>query len=54
MLFINEIIILKEQGGVPVVSSREIAERFGKDHAKVLRTISDKLEVNPILASLIH
>lgn len=51
MIFINEIIILKEQGGVPVVSSREIAERFGKDHAKVLRTISDKLEVNPILAS---
>lgn len=46
----NEI-ILKEQNGQVVVSSREVAEKFGKRHDHVIRTIADKIEVNPKLGS---
>lgn len=46
----NEI-ILKEQNGQVVVSSRDVAEKFGKRHANVIRDIEDKIEVNSILSS---
>lgn len=42
---------VKEYEGQPVVSSREVANNFEKEHSKVLRTIENKIEVNPILAS---
>lgn len=42
---------VKEYEGQPVVSSREVANNFEKEHSKVLRTIKEKIEVNPILAS---
>lgn len=35
-----------------VVSSRVVAEKFGKEHSKVLRAIKDKISTNPKLASL--
>lgn len=34
----NEI-ILKNENGVPVVSSRDVAEKFKKQHSSVLKTI---------------
>ena len=34
-----------------MVSSRQVAENFGKDHAKVLRSIEGYISENPILAS---
>lgn len=57
MDYINEMnnlvasIDVKEYEGQPVVSSREVADNFEKEHSKVLRTIKEKIEVNPILAS---
>lgn len=57
MDYINEMnnlvasIDVKEYEGQPVVSSREVANNFEKEHSKVLRTIKEKIEVNPILAS---
>lgn len=47
----DELINIKEHEGKPVVSSREVANNFEKEHSKVLRTIKGKIEVNPILAS---
>ena len=32
-------IILSTQNGEPVASSRDVAERFGKEHKDVLRSI---------------
>lgn len=43
---------LQDKDGQIVVSSRDVAVRFGKDHAKVLRAIKDKISTNPKLASL--
>lgn len=37
--------------GVVLVSSRDIAERFGKRHNHVLRAILSKIELNPILGT---
>lgn len=57
MDYINEMnnlvanIEVKEYKGQPVVSSKEVANNFEKEHSKVLRTIKEKIEVNPILAS---
>ena len=42
---------ITEKDGEVVVSSREVAKNFEKEHSKVLRTIENKIEVNPILAS---
>ncbi|MCI9110191.1 Rha family transcriptional regulator [uncultured Clostridium sp.] len=36
---------------VVVVSSRKVAEDFGKEHAKILRSIEGYISENPILAS---
>lgn len=47
----TELVQLQEQNGVPVVGSREVADRFGKRHDHVLRAILDKIEVNPILGA---
>lgn len=47
----NEIINIKSQNGKAVVSSREVAEHFGKRHSEVIRAIEKKLEVNAILRS---
>ncbi len=46
-----ENIKIENKNGEMVVSSREVAENFGKEHSKVLRTIQEKIEVSPILAS---
>ncbi len=46
-----ENINLKNKNGVVVVSSREVAENFGKRHDHVLRDIRNKIEVNPILGT---
>ena len=40
-------IILKEQNGQVLASSREVAERFGKAHDKVCRDIKRLLESQP-------
>ena len=47
----NELIKIINKEGTMVVSSREVASNFGKEHSKVLRTIQEKIEVSPILAS---
>ncbi len=46
-----ENIKIENKNGEMVVSSREVAENFEKEHSKVLRTIQEKIEVSPILAS---
>ncbi len=46
----NEVQVINNNGEL-VVSSRKVAEDFGKDHAKVLRSIANMLYENPILAS---
>ena len=46
-----ENINLENKNGVMVVSSREVAENFGKRHDHVLRDIRNKIEVNPILGT---
>jgi len=40
---------MRDDTGVPVVNSRDVAETFGKEHSKVLRDIRD-LEIEPNLA----
>lgn len=45
------IINIKNQDGQLVVTSRQIAEDFGKMHKHVLRAIEDKISLNPILGS---
>lgn len=46
----NEITV-QEKNGQVVVSSRDVAEKFGKRHADVVRAIDIKIEVNAILRS---
>lgn len=46
-----ENLITKTEDGKLVVSSRQVAKDFGKDHAKVLRSIKGYISENPILAS---
>lgn len=41
----------KTEDGELVVTSRQVAEDFGKRHSDVLRTIEDKMKVNEILRS---
>lgn len=36
----NEMVVVEERNGVPMVSSRQVAEVFGKRHADVLREIN--------------
>lgn len=48
---VNELINVINENGELLVSSREVASNFGKDHSKVLRSINDKISTNPILAS---
>ncbi|MDY2734710.1 Rha family transcriptional regulator, partial [Intestinibacter sp.] len=49
---VNGIVVnITEKDGQAVVSSREVAQNFEKEHSKVLRVIKEKIEVNPILAS---
>ena len=43
--------LVKISNGVPVVSSRDVSERFGKRHTEVLRAIDNQIEVNAILRS---
>lgn len=42
---------LKNENGQIVVSSRMVAERFGKRHADVIRAIEEKIEINAKLRS---
>ena len=46
----NEI-ILKEQNGQVVVSSRDVAEKFGKEHKNVLRDIDDLIKSDSSILS---
>lgn len=39
----NELIHIINENGVPVVSSREVAEHFGKEHGKVIRAIEQHI-----------
>lgn len=43
--------LVKNIEGTLVVSSRQVAKDFGKDHAKILRSIEGYISENPILAS---
>lgn len=45
------LINIREENGQLVVSSREVAERFGKRHADVIRAIQEKIEINAKLRS---
>ncbi len=47
----NELIKIINKEGTMVVSSREVAENFGKRHTEVLRAIDDKISQNAILRS---
>ncbi len=44
-----ENINIENKNGVMVVSSREVAENFGKRHDNIIRIIEEKIEVNSIL-----
>lgn len=46
-----ENLITRTEDGKLVVSSRQIAESFSKQHSHILRTIKDKISGNPILDS---
>ena len=46
-----ENLITRTEDGKLVVSSRQVAENFSKQHSHVLRTIKDKISGNPILDS---
>lgn len=46
-----ENLITRTKDGKLVVSSRQVAESFSKQHSHVLRTIKDKISGNPILDS---
>lgn len=45
-------IILSTQNGEPVVSSRQIAENFGKDHKHVLESIKSISAENPAVTQM--
>ena len=47
-------IILSTQNGEPVVSSRQIAENFGKEHKNVLQTIDNMTAENSALLQMFH
>lgn len=46
-----ENIKIENKNGKIVVSSREVAENFGKNHKEILRTIENKMELSAILRS---
>ena len=46
-----ENLIIRTEDGKLVVSSRQVAKDFGKNHAKILRSIEGYISENPILAS---
>ncbi|KPU43030.1 phage regulatory protein Rha [Oxobacter pfennigii] len=43
-IVLNDIYGVTERKGIPVVSSRKVAEVFEKEHKNVLRAINDKIE----------
>lgn len=47
-------IILSTQNGEPVASSRDVAERFGKEHKDVLRSIKNLTAQNCALLKMFH
>ena len=47
----KEVVITRNNDGELVVTSRQVAEDFGKRHSEVLRAIEDKIEINAILRS---
>ena len=47
-------IILSTQNGEPVASSRDVAERFGKEHKDVLRSIKNLTAQNCALLTMFH
>lgn len=47
-------IILSTQNGEPVVSSRQIAESFGKDHKHILDSIKNRTAENSALLEMFH
>lgn len=47
-------IVLQSQNGEPVVSTLEIAERFGKNHKDLLETIRMKTAENSALLKMFH
>lgn len=47
----EQLINIQNIEGSLLVSSREVSVNFEKEHSKILRTIKEKIEVNPILAS---
>lgn len=48
----GELINIKEHEGKPVVSSREVANNFEKEHSKVLRTIKNIIKKSPSAINL--
>lgn len=47
----KDVVITRNNYGELVVTSRQVAEDFGKRHSEVLRAIEDKIEINAILRS---
>ena len=47
----KDVVITRNNDGELVVTSRQVAEDFGKRHSEVLRAIEDKIEINAILRS---
>ena len=47
-------IILSTQNGEPVVSSRQIAESFGKEHKHVLDAVKNLVAENSAAKSMFH
>lgn len=47
----KDVVITRNNDGELVVTSRQVAEDFGKQHSHVLRTIKEKISGNPILDS---
>lgn len=47
----KDVVITRNNNGELVVTSRQVAEDFGKQHSHVLRTIKEKISGNPILDS---
>ena len=50
----NDIIILSTQNGEPVVSSRDIAENFGKEHKNVIQAVQNLVAENSAAKSMFH
>lgn len=50
----NNAIILSIQNGEPLVSSRDIAENFGKEHKSVLRSIEELVAQNCAAKPMFH